>query len=247
MPRDWYESFFSGISLDLWREAMTPAITRAEMEFLTPALGCEPGARLLDVPCGNGRHALEFASRGFQVTAIDSCAEFIEEGRGKAAEAGVDIDWRLGDMRKLPRDGSFDAVYCMGNSFGYLDHEGTVEFIDAVANSLRSGGVFVLDTSMAAESVLPDLEERGWDRVGDILMLTEKRYDPVDSRLEMTYTLVRDGNVESREVSCGVYTVAELQRMLAAAGLSTGLLHADTDGLLYEIGSPRLLLTAARL
>ena len=71
VPSNWYENFFHGIPLDLWRKAISPEQTKAETDFLVDALQCHPGAHLLDVPCGNGRLSLWLARRGNRVTGVD--------------------------------------------------------------------------------------------------------------------------------------------------------------------------------
>src|ERR1043166_2665237 len=81
VPDNWYESFFHGVTLDLWRRAIPPEQTTAEAEFLIEKLQCAQGARVLDVPCGNGRLAFELAKRGLRVTGVDISEEFIEEAR----------------------------------------------------------------------------------------------------------------------------------------------------------------------
>src|SRR5215510_8256967 len=85
VPNNWFEDFFNGITLDLWRKAIPQSQTDAEAEFLATHLNCQPGAHLLDVPCGNGRLSFELAQRGFRVTGVDISEEFIEEARAKAA------------------------------------------------------------------------------------------------------------------------------------------------------------------
>src|SRR6266436_7171004 len=86
VPTNWYEDFFHGVSLDLWRKAISPQQTKAEADFLVKVLGCDEGASLLDVPCGNGRLSLELARRGYRVTGVDIAAEFIEEARALATK-----------------------------------------------------------------------------------------------------------------------------------------------------------------
>src|SRR6266699_6850020 len=89
VPSNWYENFFSGLALDLWRKAISPEQTKAEADFITDSLGCPAAAHLLDVPCGNGRLSFELARRGYRVTGVDIAEEFIEEARASAMAASV--------------------------------------------------------------------------------------------------------------------------------------------------------------
>src|SRR5260370_37424700 len=84
IPTNWYEDFFHGVALDLWRKAIRPEQTKAEADFLVNVLQREARSHLLDVPCGNGRLSLELARRGYRVTGVDISVEFIEEARSSA-------------------------------------------------------------------------------------------------------------------------------------------------------------------
>ena len=238
----WQSNFFRGVALDFWRLAMTPEITKTEVEFLERALAIAPGARLLDVPCGNGRHAIELAKRGCRVTGVDQAAEYIEEARN----APDDAEWILGDMSDLPWSNTFDGAYCMGNSFCYLDRDAAPKFLQAIARCLKPGGRFALASGMAAESILPTLQPKRWHRTGDILTLSEARYDPAEGRLDVDYTFIRNGEVETRPTSSYCLTVAEMRRMHADAGLDTIELSAwGADGP-YRLGSPGLLMVSEK-
>lgn len=70
---NWFEDFFHGVATDLWRKVGTPELTRADADFFEKTLGKKK--RLLDVPCGNGRHSLELARRGCRVTGLDISKE----------------------------------------------------------------------------------------------------------------------------------------------------------------------------
>ncbi len=114
MQSNWQETFFRGVALDAWRQVTTPEMTRPEVDFLVRTLNVGAGAQLLDVPCGNGRHAIELAGRGYKMTGLDLSEEFIAEARA----ATPAVRWIQGDMRSLPWIAEFDGAYCFGNSFG---------------------------------------------------------------------------------------------------------------------------------
>ena len=242
----WYESFFQGIVLDMWRKARPPEQTRLEADFLARTLRLPPGGRVLDVPCGDGRHALELASRGFGVTGVDLSKEQIEAARKSAAAARLDVDWRQADMRELPWQSEFDGAFCFGNSFGYIEPAGLREFVRAISRALKHGARFVLDSGMTAESILPNLREREWMRVEDILFLEENRYHAAEGCLETTYTFVRGGERLTRTGLHWIYTLREIRSILAEAGLVAEEQYSDLDGAPFRAGLPYLILVATK-
>jgi len=243
MHSNWQEAFFRGVALDAWRRIVNPEMTRTEVDFLERALEVSPGAQLLDVPCGNGRHSIEFAGRGFRMTGLDLSEEFIAEARGATL---LPVRWMRADMRDLSWVSAFDGAYCFGNSFCYLGCPEAQQFLAGVARGLRPGARFVVDTGMAAESILPSLARTRWFRLGDILMLSENRYDPAESRLDIDYTFVQGGVVETRPTSSYVFTVAEHCRLHREAGLEPVSLLGSTSAEPYQLGFPRLILVSVR-
>ena len=185
---DWWRTFFSGMIVESWLKATTAEQTRQEADFIRESLRVPPPARLLDVPCGGGRHCHALAELGYDMTGVDISAEFLEAANAPAAVRSRTIAWEHREMRDLPWPEAFDGAYSFGNSFGYLDDEGNAAFLEAVANALKPGARFVLDTGYVAESLLPVLQERAWYPIDDMIMLAQRRYDPVEGRLHVEYT-----------------------------------------------------------
>jgi SAM-dependent methyltransferase len=246
MRREWYESFFSPLALEFWRAVVPPGYTRDEVDLLERELGLGGRGRLLDLPCGEGRHALELARRGHRVTGVDLSAYAVEHARAEARRTGAGAEFRVGDMRAPPA-GPFDGACCLGNSIGYLSHEDLRGFLRAMHASLRPGGRWVVDTGTAAESLLPRSagEDRTLDAAG-IRFTVRQRYDAVEGRLRQEATLERGEEREEGSISYGVYTVAELRRLFVEAGWSLVGLYGALDGRPFSLGDPRLLIVAER-
>jgi len=242
---DWTHAFFDALALSLWQQAIPDEQTADEAEFLQHALSLRADMPVLDVPCGDGRLAVAMAELGCRVTGVDASPAFLDAARARAAQRKMDVTWLAADMRHLPRH-QFDAACCMGNSFGYLDAAGTQVFLDAVGQALRPGGRFLLDTAMAAESILPELSERAWQAAGDMLVLSEYTYHVETSRLETDYTFIQGTRRETRQATYSVFTLGEINRMLARAGLTARDWLADTDETPYYVGAHRLLLVAEK-
>jgi SAM-dependent methyltransferase len=249
IPPNWYETFFHGVTLDLWRRAIPPEQTKAETEFLIQNLNCELGARVLDVPCGNGRLAFELANRGYLVTGVDIAEEFIAEARASASEAmgppatagGSDTaQFILGDMRNIEGLGVYDGAFCFGNSFGFLEYADMEKFLAGVARALKPGARFVINTGMAAESVLPDFEEQSCHEMGDIVMTIKERYLAEESCVDSEYIFERNGATDSRKAKHWIYTVAEIRRMLERAGFESLNCFGSLKGEPFNLGSREL-------
>lgn len=247
--QDWTKDFFCAGALDAWRRAQTPEITAAEVEFLAQVLGlgAEP-KRVLDVPCGDARHAVELAKLGHHVTAVDRASDNEAAAKKRAAAARVKLDFVLSDMRTLPTAAAFDAAYCWGNSFGYFPRAEMQRFVAGVAEQLAPGARFVIDTATCAESLLVELERRSWVQVDEaLILLLECDYDARASRLDTTYTsILRDQVVDRRTAHHFVFTSAEIVAMLESSGFELVDLLGDLDGAEFELGSERLLVVAQR-
>ena len=215
---NWWEHFFEGIAVDLWLQAVTSEDTEREAASLARALGVAEGGELLDVPCGAGRLSLALGRRGYRLTGVDWSVDFLKHAR--AADVGGRVSWERRDMRDLPWHGRFDGAFCVGNSFGYLDDDGNVAFLRAVAGALKPGARFVLETPMVLENLLGHLRERVWWKVGDLRLLVVNTYQPARQRLEIEYTFVADGRVDVRTGSHRAYSYRELVVLLESAGFA---------------------------
>jgi SAM-dependent methyltransferase len=246
MASQWYESFFTSLALDFWRAAVPASATVEEADFLARNLGVDPPARILDLPSGFGRHALALARRGYRVTGIDIAPEAVEAARNETRELGVQADFLVGDMRSAPPGGPYDGAYCFGNSFGYLSHDDTKLFVRNMFHAIRPGGRWAIDTGSAAESLLPQLVPDRRLEAGGIAYSVRNSYDALAGRLVQSCVLEKGAVRQTAEISHGIYTVAELQRLLAAEGFRVVSASGSLDGRAFQLGDRRLLLLAER-
>jgi len=244
MATHWYETFFTPLALDFWRAAVPASATAEEADFLAASLGVDPPARLLDLPAGFGRHALALARRGYRVTGIDIAPEAIAAAQEEARAIGVETHFTVGDMRSAPTGGPYDGAYCFGNSFGYLSYEDARAFARNVFRALRPGGRWAIDTGTAAESLLPHLVPDRTLEAGGIAYSVRNSYDARAGRLLQSCVLAKGEARQTAEISYGVYTVAELCRLLAAEGFRVVSASGSLDGRPFQLGDRRLLLVA---
>ncbi len=246
MELNWYENFFYGVALDLWRKAVSTEQTLAEAAFVAKALKARKNMKLLDVPCGNGRHSLVLAGSGYRMTGLDISDEFIQEAQTASAASAAAVEWVLGDMCQMQWTAEFDGAFCLGNSFGYFEFHDMLGFLKRLSRALKPGGRFVFDSHMVAESVLPNLKEHEWFQLDDLLLAIENHYRAEESCVETNYRFVHGGKIETRTSLHWVYTLAEIRRMLEQAGFALLETQGGIDGQPYSLGSPLLVATAQK-
>jgi len=150
----WFEDVADHLGGAYLRYSFTKG-TEQEVDFLVDCLGLAPGARILDVGCGPGRHAHALGRRGFEVVGIDISERFIALAR-EATPAGLAVTFERVDARALSFDGEFDAVIslCQG-AFGLSGGAGVTSLdpdravLDGIARALRPIGRLALSAFSA--------------------------------------------------------------------------------------------------
>ena len=244
VPADWWRTFFQGIVVDFWLAVPTLEQTKSDVDFVLKMTGIAHGAKVLDVPCGGGRHSVELASRGHEVTGVDFSQEFLKAA--KTLDTEKRVEWVEAEMRELPWPNRFDAAMSLGNSFPYLDDVGNVAFLQAAAKTLKPGGKFVLETGAVAESLFPNYHERRWYDIGEILFAIKNEYDCELGRLNTTYVFVRDGQIETKYGTQRVYSCSQLITLLRGVGFAQVDLFSNMQGASYKLGSQALILVATK-
>jgi len=242
----WYRNFFDGVAVDFWRAAATPEWTKSDVELAWRELELRPGDCVLDCPCGHGRHAVELARRGCHVTGVDISAYCLQLANQEAKEAGVTLELRQGDMLELKDLPQSDAAYTLGNAFGYLDFAGTSQFARGIAATLRPGGRWLIDTGVAAESILPTLKPEDEYTFGGIHVKITNKYLADQSCLETTFVFTKDGQTTTQQNWSFIFTIAEIRRLLTGAGFNILALYGNPTSGPYTLGSGYLYIVAEK-
>src|SRR5438105_1262105 len=107
---DWHRTFFSGIAMELLHGLMPAEQTQNEVEAIVRWLDLKPGGRILDFPCGDGRHSVPLAERGYHVTGIDLSTEALAYARQSVGERPMRLELRNADMRDALEADAFDGA-----------------------------------------------------------------------------------------------------------------------------------------
>lgn len=245
----WWDRFFRGPWLTVQQSGYPADRTSAEAAFVIDTLALAPGARVLDVPCGEGRHAIALAQRGLCTTGVDFNRHAIALARSRAAEQGVAPTFLEADAREFPLDdGPYDAAICFYGSFGYFDDSDNLRFAARVASALRTGGQFLIDTQVL-ETVLPRFSQRQWwwsSPAQDVLVAEDRSFDVATSRIEGVFHFHGDGVHASAPFSIRLYSVRELQDLLRCAGFTRFRAVETGSGAPFQVGAQRLSLIAEK-
>jgi SAM-dependent methyltransferase len=130
----WYELFLQPIA---------PEQTEREVAFVARWLPLPAYSAVLDLCCGHGRHARALAERGYRVTGLDANAVALAAARRMSSEAIVYLQHDMRRLAELP--GTFDAIICLWQSFGYFDAATNADILRQINQKLRPGGRLVLD------------------------------------------------------------------------------------------------------
>jgi len=197
---------------------LTPQATQAEAEFVIESMGLQPGAQVLDVGCGYGRHAMELAARGYHIVGLDLSTPLLVRGGEEAHRRNLTINFVRGDMRELDFDSQFDGAYCLFSTFGYFDDETNKKTIANIARALKPGGRVLIEI-LNRDYVISDLPTRVWWEGDGCVVLEEVELNYFSSRVQVNRSVVfDDGRQLEQEISVRAYSLHEVGKLMHAAG-----------------------------
>ena len=183
----------------------------AQVQLILDTLTLPPAATILDLGCGEGRHAALFRDRGYRVFGLDLSAALVRQGRQKYR----DLNFIIGDMRAIP--GRFDLIVSLFTSFGYFDGDGeNRKVLDSVFSSLHAGGIFWLDflnPHHVRENLVP--ETVSCPSAG---IRVRERRRIADGRIVKDIYFENDGAETLYVESVALYTRKDLESMLLKSG-----------------------------
>lgn len=242
------KDFFSHGSPFLGHPLLTSERTQREIDFLVDALALPPNARVLDVGCGFGRHAIELGRLDYRALGIDPAEAMIEAARAQAEEAGVEVEFQQVAGEDFAGAGQFDAAICLFTTLGQVAADSLAdnrELLAAVANALKADGLFALELPQKQ----PTLDAlKASDRFGSANNYTEvqRRYDAEADLVTEQFHVVTPSNAQTYSLRYRLFSHEDAANLLCAAGLRIAQRYAGYSRAELTENSPNMLLICDR-
>jgi SAM-dependent methyltransferase len=244
---EWFEND------DFWRD-FYPFMFAEERFAATPdevgrilALTQCNGGSVLDLCCGPGRHSVELARRGFQVTGVDRSPFLLAKAREHAAASGALVEWVEQDMRNFVRPASFDLACSLFTSFGYFqDEQDDLQVLRNLYQSLKESGVLIIEV-LGKERLARVWKDTICAELADGSLVFQRPQIRDDwTRIRSEWTLVREGRARSFTFEHTVYSGRELKDRLLSCGFRQVQLFGDQQGTPYGFDATRLIAVARK-
>lgn len=231
LPSDWWRTLFNSLYLETDGDVIeNDRNTAQEVDLLIRSGGVERDRRILDLCCGQGRHSLELARRGFaRVTGLDRSRYLIRLARKRARQRNLPVSFHEGDARRFRLgDGEFDCVCVLGNSFGYFERpEDDLAVLEAVKRALASGGALVMDL-MDGDWMRRHFDSRSWEWVDQNHFVCRERDLAGDGDRLISREVVvhaERGVIADQFYAERLYSKERLETLLTGAGFSNVCFH----------------------
>jgi cyclopropane fatty-acyl-phospholipid synthase-like methyltransferase len=247
-PQNINNTFFEGFYKDVWRKLIPQGLTEAEADFIMDIASLEDEGKVLDLMCGYGRHSVELAKRGAQVTAVDNSVDYIEEIKQVAAGNDLNIEALCENVITLTLDEVYDTAICMGNSFAFFKEEEVLRILRNLSTNLKREGTFIINTWMIGEIAIRHYREKDWFYVDDYKYLVDNKYCFNPTRIESEHIIIRsDGETEALKGVDYIFTLAELQNMFEQTGFTLHEVYSTPRKKKFQFNDTRAYIVAKKL
>ena len=237
LPSEWWRQLFNALYVKTDGDVVENIEnTRRDVDFILSAAAITSNSLILDLCCGQGRHCLELARRGFRnVTGVDRSRYLVRLAKKRAQAENLHVVFKEGDARN-PRltENTFDCVAIMGNSFGYFSNKTDDEkVLTTVGKILRPSGQLVLDITDGAY-MADHFERRSWEWIDEHHLVCRERSLSADrERLISREVIVHDesGVLADQFYAERLYTKESIQRLLEKTGFRQVRHHGSADSL----------------
>lgn len=224
LPPEWWKKLFNSLYLKTDGDVVeNDANTIRDIDMVINTTGIRVDDHILDLCCGQGRHSLELARRGYrQIAGVDRSRYLIRLARRRAKHQGLSVIFSEGDARKFRMpESSRDCVILMGNSFGFFEHEqDDIAVLNSVKRVLKAGGKMVLDI-VDGVWMAKNFERRSWEWIDQSHFVNRERSLSADGKRIVSREVITNaelGVLADQFYAERLYTVEEIIATLFEIG-----------------------------
>lgn len=223
--------------------------TESEVSGVIKLLSLKEGNKILDCPCGYGRHSIELAKRGFEVTGSDINSVHLQKAIDTAKSDCLNISFNKESMLDLEYVSQFDAVINMFYSFGFFDtDEENEKVLKNFFDALKLGGNFLMHTDVNVPRILSSKYKEDEQRnlvTGKTLRIIDS-YDSQTKRINGAWIIESEGKQERKDYSVRVYTKEEFEEMCKKVGFSSVTTYSNWGGDEYSEDAEDMIVVATK-
>src|SRR4030095_14677417 len=255
MADNWFEKWFNSKDyLELYKHR-NEADARKIVSLITRTVKLPKGSKVLDLACGNGRHSILFAGKGFNVLGIDLSSFLIGQAKQKLKtdyrKYKKNLRFELGDMRNIRHAKEFDLVVNLFSSFGYFEKDSeNKRVIKSISRSLKNGGYFFFDFLNARylkKNIVPfDVTKRNRNIIVQVREIT-------GGLIKKNILIFKDNTRPGEAVlnhfceKIKLYLPVDFKKMFKTSGLNIIRVFGDYKGNTFNSNeSPRLIILAQK-
>ncbi|MCJ7650535.1 MAG: methyltransferase domain-containing protein, partial [Candidatus Lokiarchaeota archaeon] len=197
VKEDWWNKIFNAYYLKTDGDVVEDEkITSEEIDYFLKLLDLKSDDSILDLCCGQGRHTIELASRGFtNIEGLDRSRYLIKKSRLTSKKKGLNCRFREGDARNLPyKPDSFNVVLILGNSFGYFESiSDDLKVLKEIFKTLKPWGKVFIDLT-DGEYLKTHFQPRSWEWIDKTLFVCRERSLSLDKQRLISREVINHTN-----------------------------------------------------
>jgi len=219
--KQWYESIFENYGKNYDNENFAQG-TIGECDFIEKEINFDKTLKIIDIGCGTGRHSVELAKRGYQVTGIDLSSSLLERAREKAKAENLNIDFQKHDARKLPFKNEFDlAIMIYEGAFPLMEtDEMNYEILKNAYNVLKSKGKIIFTTLNGLFPLFNSVEKFYTETAGEGDAECKNNFFDLMTFRNFSVVTIKDDSGNIKELKCNerYYVPSEITWLLKSLG-----------------------------
>ncbi|MCU0849083.1 MAG: methyltransferase domain-containing protein [Spirochaetes bacterium] len=232
---DWWSKIFNSTYLKTDADVVDDhIITTGEIDLFLKIANLLPEMKILDLSCGQGRHSLELARRGFHsVEGLDRSRYLIQKAKSQAKKENLTVRFREGEARNLPYpNDTFDVIMILGNSFGYFETiQDDLRVLREVFRVMKPWGRLLIDVA-DGDYLRAQFQPRSWEWIDKSHFVCRERSLSLDRQRLISrevITNVERGVIADQFYAERLYTRESIEEIMNTAGFSTIAFHGEIN------------------